>query len=147
MSIRSGVLVFAMTAAGLLLAPTSAQAAVVGTAAVNPPTGTADVTRPTVEASAPCPAGTNVVTRIFGPGFPAAGENIAPSQPIANLGTNANGGVIVPTADTFRTFANLQNPPATLNGRYDITISCVQPLTPNTSLGDFTGPLWFVNHP
>lgn len=144
--VRSGVLVFAMTAAGLLLAPTSAQAAVVGTAAVNPATGNADGTRATVEASAACPAGNNVVTRIYGPGFPAAGQNIAPNQPIANLGSNANGGVVVPVSDTFRTFANLQSPPATLNGKYDITISCVQPLTPNTSLGDFTGSIWFVNN-
>ena len=144
--VRSAVVVLAMAAAGLALFPAAAQAAVVGTAAVTPATGTADVTRANVEASAACPAGTNVITRIFGSGFPAAGETIAPNQPIGNLATNASGGVVVPVADTFRTFANLQSPPATLNGKYDITISCIQPLTPGTSLGDFTGSIWFVNN-
>jgi Bacterial Ig-like domain (group 3) len=144
--VRSALVVFAMTAAGLALTPAAANAAVVGTASVNPATGTADVTRANVEASAPCPAGTNIIVRMFGAGFPAAGEIIAPNQPIANLATNASGGVVVPVSDTFRTFANLQSPPATLNGKYDIVISCINPLGANNSLGDFAGSIWFVNN-
>ncbi|WP_245601754.1 Ig-like domain-containing protein [Hamadaea tsunoensis] len=144
--LKAGVVVVAMTAMGLVLSPAAAQAATVGTATVTPATGTPDATRASVEASAACPAGaTNVITRIFGSGFPAAGEIIAPNQPIGNLSTNGAGGVVVPVSDVFRTFANLQSPPAVLNGKYDITISCINNFG-TSNFGDYTGSIWFVNN-
>ncbi|MBB5869913.1 hypothetical protein F4553_003292 [Allocatelliglobosispora scoriae] len=128
----------------LLLSAAPASAAVVGTLTVTPATGT-DNTPATVNTSAACPAGTNIIGRITGAGFTTA-QTVRNNSPISSYSVNAAGGLVVPLADTFRAFGNLQSPPVVFAGKYDIVISCIAPLAPGTSLGDFVGSVWFTSN-
>lgn len=144
-SLGIGVVAVTALAGTLLLSAAPASAAVVGTVSVTPATGL-DTTAATVNTSAACPAGVNIIGRIFGAGFPAAGQTVRNNSPISSYSVNAAGGLVVPLADTFRAFGNLQSPPVVFSGKYDIVISCINPLAANTSLGDFSGSVWFTSN-
>jgi len=120
----------------------TAEAAVIGTLTVNPPSG-ADDTPMSVVISAGCPtSAAQFQVMIRGSGFPAEGYNIIGSTPLSSL-TAGNGGTYsIVVSDTLRNYAAQQTPPATLNGRYDLTLTCRTALSP-ASLGDFTGAIQF----
>lgn len=144
-SLGVGAVTVTALAATVLLSAAPASAAVVGTVSVSPATGT-DNTPATVNTSAACPAGNNIIGRIFGAGFPAAGQTVRNNSPISSYSVNAAGGLVVPLSDTFRAFGNLQSPPVVFAGKYDIVVSCIAPLAPGTSLGDFSGSIWFTSN-
>ncbi|MBB5869911.1 LPXTG-motif cell wall-anchored protein [Allocatelliglobosispora scoriae] len=122
--------------------PSPASAATVGSLYVDPFDGV-DTSRNNVVTSGPCPGGTNIITRMFGKGFPAAGQTVQINSPITQYSKTSSGGLIVPLLDTFQSFAGRQNPPVRLTGEYELRVSCVQRLLPGTSLGDFSGRVRF----
>lgn len=124
--------------------PAPAHAASAGTLYVDPFDGV-DVSRNNVVTSGPCPSGTNIITRMFGKGFPAGGQVVQINSPITQYNKTSSGGLIVPLLDTFQSFAGRQNPPVKLTGEYELRVSCVQRLVPGKSLGDFTGKVSFTS--
>ena len=137
--------VVALSAAAVLFSGSASRAAPIGTLAFAPATGS-NTSTVHLLTSGPCTAATatNVQARIVGAGFPASGQVVVANSPISAYPQTPAGGYEVPLADTLQGFANLQNPPATLSGRYDFTLTCRTNVT-QTSLGDFTGSIWFTS--
>jgi hypothetical protein len=134
-----------MTAHGLLVVSRAAIATVllvVGTAGpgwsasagvpapgglVVSPSAGLDSTPLTVTSTGVCvsPKATHLLGRIFGPGFPAAGQNVVPNQPAAIYTIDRSvGGYEVPLQNTLGAFAAEQSPPAQLVGRYVLELFC-----------------------
>jgi hypothetical protein len=134
----------ALSSAVLLGVPAS-RAAPIGTLVFDPATGTNDSTV-TVTTSGPCtaPNATSLQAKLFGAGFPAGGQVVVANSPLSAYPVTPAGGYIVPLGDTLQGFANLQSPPATLSGRYDVVLTCRTNVS-QASLGDFTGSIWFTS--
>ena len=145
-SLAIGVATLVAAGGAILVASTPSQAVPTGTLSFTPHTGM-DVSSITVNTSGPCtdPGASNLQVSVSGPGFPAVGQNVVGNSPLSAYSQDANGGFIVPLSDTMRDFANLQTPPATLSGQYVFTLTCRKAIS-QSSLGDFTGSLWFNNN-
>ncbi len=138
LSVTAGVL----AASSAIIPPASA--ATVGTITVRPATGT-DLTPFTLTTSGACPAGTNVIATIFGPGFTADGENIVPNLSTTIYAHTTTGGVVLPISDTLRDFANDQPDPQPLKGKYRLRVMCRMNAKLG-DLGDFVGSITFNGH-
>ena len=136
--------IFAGVLAGSSAIIPSASAATVGTITVRPATGT-DLTPFTLTTSGACPAGTNVIATIFGPGFTADGENIVPNLSTTIYAHTTTGGVVLPISDTLRDFANDQPDPQPLKGKYRLRVMCRMNAKLG-DLGDFVGSITFNGH-
>jgi hypothetical protein len=143
----AGALVFGalMTTANANAVPLSTAAAQADTLSITPKTGT-DLTPMTVTSSGPCTAGTNLIVRVFGYGFPSTGKNVVGNTEITTYVETASGGRVVPLADVMRDFAASQPTPFLLTGKYTFALSCIQPLAWNTPLTQFTGAINFTSH-
>lgn len=121
----------AVLAACLAVAPAAAASAasappqppIIGGLAIDPRTGVATASI-TVRTSAPCPQGTNLLGKIYGHGFPAAGQNVVPNTPTSIYTTTGTGGYQVPLQDTIDDFLKLQPGGQKLQGAYTLTIEC-----------------------
>ncbi len=140
-----GVAVLAASAA-VGLGAGAAHAAEVGTLSISPASGN-NLTPITVGMSGPCPGGTNLVVKLYGSGFPAAGFNVVANSGQSTYPTNPAGGRQVPLSNHFQAFADAQSPPATLSGEYRLELTCRNSLAPggptNTGFGEFNGRLNF----
>ncbi|MFF2850655.1 Ig-like domain repeat protein [Streptomyces sp. NPDC058001] len=137
------VTVVAALGAGLVVAP-SAQAAEIGTISINPKTGTDD-SGIDFSTSGACPdTASNVIVSVKGSGFPAEGQNVVGNAPIETFNTTADGGMNIPLTSTMRDYANIAGF-STLQGKYDFTVTCRTAFN-GTSLGDFTGAIWFTSN-
>ncbi len=137
----SGAVVVAAVGAVTLLWPGPAYAGAAGWLAVSPARGN-DESIVTLTTSGPCPAGTNVMARIHGRGFPAAGQPVVSNSPISAYEKTTAGGLVIPLAMTLRDFRNLQAEPVPLAGTYRVVVTCRDNVR-TASLGDFTGSLTF----
>ncbi|WP_344462528.1 WxL protein peptidoglycan domain-containing protein [Kitasatospora kazusensis] len=89
-----------------------------------------------------CPAaGDYLAVRITGAGFPAEGAPLTGTVAAAAYRRAANGGYVLPLANTLRVVAN-RSGAGPLHGAYTVTASCRAKVAP-TSLRDFTGVLNF----
>ncbi|MEU8619750.1 Ig-like domain repeat protein [Streptomyces sp. NPDC048623] len=130
-------------AAGLATAG-AAYAAPIGTLDIAPATG-ADTSGISFTTSGACPdTATNVLVKVEGSGFPAGGLNVVGNSPITTYPKAGNGGMIIPLTSTMRDYAS-QAGFTTLQGRYDFTVICRTAFN-GTSLGDFTGAIWFTSN-
>ncbi|MEU1230839.1 Ig-like domain-containing protein [Streptomyces sp. NPDC005828] len=130
-------------AAGLATAG-AAYAAPIGTIDITPATG-ADTSGISFTTSGACPANaTNVLVKVEGSGFPAGGLNVVGNSPITTYPKAGNGGMVIPLTSTMRDYAS-QAGFTTLQGRYDFTVICRTAFN-GTSLGDFTGAIWFTSN-
>ncbi len=138
--------VTAVAASAAVLVAGNSQAAVIGSLAFTPATG-ADTASITVTTSGPCTdaAATNLQAKVFGAGFPESGQVVVSNSAVSAYSTSGSGGYIVPLAQSMRDFANQQASPATLSGKYDFVLTCRTNVN-QTSLGDFTGSLWFTSN-
>lgn len=137
-------------AAGLLALTAVAHSG--GTAqAAGPATGTGaltfipakgmDISPMYVVTSAPCPAQAgNLVGRIFGAGFPAAGAVVIPNSDAAVRHDSAFG---VPLQDTLQSFA--QQAGTALHGRYRFVLQCTDELATQV-YAQFDGAVVFSDH-
>lgn len=132
---------------GLLLglgatgSPTALAVALPGPLAVLPAHGT-DQNALTVVTASPCPAGTNLIVKISGPGFPARGQNIVGNAPLTAFEHTKTGGVVVPVSLILRDIANLPTKQVQYAGTYSITVICRDRVRLPT-LGSFVGTLAF----
>jgi len=136
----------AAAAGATALGAGTAAAGTNGTLGFDPsPTGRDDNSE-SVITSGPCqdPNATNIIVKMSGSGFPQGGVNVVGNSPISAYNTTDSGGYIVPLADTLQSYAQMQNPPATYNGRYDFILTCRR-ATNGTDLGNFTGSIYFTD--
>src|SRR5262245_1987459 len=133
-------------AAGLVVAasPGHADDRILGVAAVAPVRG--DSTTPiTLTTAGRCPKGTNILTKIFGTGFPVDGENVVGNRETTEFGSPPNDWLVVPLTITLQEAVRRQATPFRLAGDYRIVITCRDPL-PSTGIyeyGDYVARLRF----
>ncbi|HVQ96331.1 MAG TPA: hypothetical protein VMU51_35260 [Mycobacteriales bacterium] len=117
----------------------AAPAAADGSLAVSPAKG-ADDTPMQVATSGGCPSpATNVLARIYGPGFGRDGENVVGNTPLGRYDQP----IVLPLSQTLRASAAAQTPPVTLHGVYTLVVSCRLPLKP-ASYTDYVGSIEFT---
>jgi hypothetical protein len=119
----------------------SASAAAAGKLAVLPARGT-DRSALTLVTATYCPAGTNVLARIEGTGFPNGGQNIVGNSAITAYDRTRTGGIRIPLSLVLRDIANLPAKPVVYRGSYRITVSCRDRVR-IPELGRFTTTLTF----
>ncbi len=124
-------------------APVPAQSSM-STLSFSPASGN-DQTRMSVTTSGPCSAGTNLIVRVYGYGFPTQGQNVVGNTAVSTFVETANGGRVVPLEDTMRSFAAQQATPFLLKGKYTFGLRCIQPLQWDTPLDLFTGAINFTS--
>ncbi len=117
----------------------AAPAAADGSLAVSPAKG-ADDTPMQVATSGGCPSpATNVLARIYGPGFGRDGENVVGNTPLGRYDQP----IVLPLSQTLRASAAAQTPPVTLHGVYTLVVSCRLPLKPASYI-DYVGSIEFT---
>ncbi|AXG77746.1 hypothetical protein [Streptomyces paludis] len=127
-----------------VMAVSPAQAAGSGTLDISPKTGT-DESGIDFATSGACPdTASYVIVTVKGTGFPAEGQNVVGNAPIETYSSTADGGMFIPLSSTMRDYANIAGF-STLKGRYDFTVIC-RTAFDETSLGDFTGAVWFTSN-
>lgn len=131
------------TAAAATPAPTTT-AAHVGVLTVVPATGT-DLVPFSLVTSKACPAGTNVIGTILGPGLPKDGINVVPNTTAAIFPHTAAGGLFMPSNNTLRTLVDQLPDPPQLKGTYALRVECRGPAK-IADLGDFTGSMVWDGH-
>ncbi len=135
-----------LSAGAVFAAAPAANAAQVGTLSFDPGSGN-NLTPTVLLMSGPCPGGTHLLVRLYGPGFPAAGFNVVANSGQATYPSIASGGRRVALSNHFQAFADAQSPPATLGGQYRLELTCRNSLAPggpsNTGFGEFNGTLTF----
>lgn len=100
---------------------------VLGPLAIAPPTGDL-FTYLTVTTAGGCPGGTNTITRVFGPGFPAGGENVIGNSEVIEFGSPPADRMVAPVTITLEE-ARLKQPAGTvLDGEYKLKLNCQEPL-------------------
>jgi hypothetical protein len=110
-----------------------------GSLAVSPARG-ADDTPMQVTTSGGCPSpATNVLARIYGPGFGRDGENVVGNTPLGGYDQP----IVLPLSQTLRASAAAQTPPVTLHGVYTLVVSCRLPLKP-ASYTDYVSSIEFT---
>ncbi len=114
-----------------------------GRLAILPAHGT-DQSALTVVTASPCPAGTNLIAWISGPGFPANGQNIVGNAPISAFEHTKTGGVVIPVSLILRDIANLPAKQVQYAGTYSIMVVCRDRVR-LPALGSFVGTLAFSN--
>ena len=87
---------------------------------------------------------TNIQVKMFGAGFPAAGQLVVANGPTSAYSNNANGGLTVPMGQTLADFANIQSPAATYSGAYRFVLTC-RTNSGATSLGDYVTRAFFTS--
>ncbi|MFG2821216.1 hypothetical protein ACGFX4_17535 [Kitasatospora sp. NPDC048365] len=146
-AVLGAALLALLTAGTLVLGPApraaAADAPPAGTLAFDYPSGHDDDAIDLLT-SGPCPHpdADYLTVRIGGHGFPAEGAPITGTTAAAAYRPAANGGFVVPLANTLRVIANRAGA-GQLNGAYTITASCRGKVNP-TSTQDFTGVLTFT---
>lgn len=86
-----------------------------------------------------CPDGTNIITRVYGPGFPSYGENIVGNTDITEFGSPTLDRLRIPSVISLEE-ARVKQPEGTkLNGRYQIAVTCMGRLGP--LFGSYVGEL------
>jgi hypothetical protein len=137
------VIAFALAILALPLAPAgAAPPAVAGRLAVLPATGT-DQSALTLVTSGGCPAGSNLLATISGPGFPAAGQNVVGNTALTAFQRTSAGGFRIPLSLILRDVAALPARPVTFHGTYAVTVVCRDRVR-LPSLGTFVGSLTFA---
>lgn len=131
----------ALVALATLTGSAPALAATDGILSVLPAAGT-DLTALTVVTGAACPAGSNIVANITGPGFPEAGQNIIGNSPTSAYEHTKAGGLRIPISLVLRDIGNLPEEPVRYAGTYRITVICRDRVR-MPELGRFTGTLVF----
>ncbi|MGI5514102.1 Ig-like domain repeat protein [Streptomyces sp. CA-106131] len=140
----AATLVSVVGAGAFVLGTGGAEADVIGSMQVAPATGS-DASGIDFTTSAPCPDTANaVIVTVKGAGFPADGKIVVGNSPVEIYNVAPNGGMIVPLMETMRDYAN-EAGFQTLQGRYDFTLTC-RTTFDETSLGDFTAPIWFTSN-
>ncbi|MEN3357275.1 MAG: hypothetical protein V7637_1257 [Mycobacteriales bacterium] len=110
-----------------------------GSLAVSPATG-ADDTPMQVTTPGGCPSpATNVLVKIFGPGFGKDGENVVGNTPL----DDPDRPVTLPLSQTLRATAAAHAPPVTLHGVYTVVVTCRLPLN-RASYTDYAGSIEFT---
>lgn len=104
----------------------------IGKLAVEPPTGRLD-SYPTVTTAGGCPKGIATLTKIFGPGFQADGENVIGNTETWEFGSPPADRMVAPFTITLQEAADRQKlyrnlPVPTLDGVYQIVMTCRDPL-------------------
>jgi len=123
--------------AGLVTAasPGWADDRTLGVAAVAPERG--HYTTPiTLTTAGGCPKGTNILTKIFGAGFPADGENVVGNEETTEYGSPPNGWLRVPLTITLQEAVRRQATQFQMTGDYRIVITCRDPL-PSTGIYEY----------
>jgi hypothetical protein len=141
--IRAARLVAISLIAAATALPVTAAHAADGSLTAVPATGMS-ITPMTVVTSGPCPSGDFVVVRVFGKGFPRAGENVVGVSAIKIYPTTPNGGFELPLQNHMKAFAERQSPVAVLSGRYEFVATCRAKLGVG-SLGEFRGSITFTS--
>jgi hypothetical protein len=124
--------------------PGYAEHRILGKAAVAPVRGD-DTTPITLTTAGRCPQGTNILTKIFGTGFPGNGENVVGNQETTDFGSPPNDWLVVPLTITLQEAVRRQATPFRLTGDYRIVITCRDPL-PSAGVyeyGDYVARLRF----
>ena len=138
----AGVVSTTVVLTGLLPQAGYAAAPVVGTLTVQPAIGN-DLTSINIVTSGPCPAGTNVIGRVFGAGFPAEGQIVVSNSPFTTYVSTQGHGLVLALGLTLRDFVNLQADPVPLHGKYRLVVSC-RMNSKLGDLGDFVGSVAFT---
>ena len=123
--------------------PTTAVAHV-GVLTVVPATGT-DLVPFSLVTSKACPAGTNVIGTILGPGLPKDGINVVPNTTAAIFPHTAADGLFMPSNNTLRTLVDQLPDPPQLKGTYALRVECRGPAK-IADLGEFTGSMVWDGH-
>lgn len=108
---------------------------------VTPTSGT-DTTAVTVVTSGSCTQGTNLIGRIFGPGFPAAGQIAVSNSPTSAYDRTQGGGYVVPLTMTVRDLLSMQPRAAVARGEYRVVVACRDAVRAR-EYATFTGALHF----
>jgi hypothetical protein len=119
---------------------------VLGPLAISPTSG--DLETPiTLTTGGGCPQGTNTITRVFGPGFPAGGENVVGNSKTILYGSPPADRLVVPMTITIHEAARRQPRPVTLAGDYRLVLDCQVPLPKSELLafGFYVGHLHIDN--
>lgn len=127
-----GVLAAAVigTAAPAAAREAPAPVPVLGPAAIAPVTGDLE-TPPTVTTAGGCPKGTNIVTQLYGKGFPPGGANVVGNVPTTDYGSPPAARMAIPFAITIKEAGRtVQAPykPFTPVGDYQVVVTCQDPL-------------------
>lgn len=129
-------------AAMLLLLPVpGASAVATGKLAVLPARGT-DQSALTLVTANDCPAGTNILAKIEGPGFPSGGQTIVGNSAITAYERTRTGGIRIPASLVLRDVANLPATPVVYHGSYRMSVICRDRVR-IAELGRFTSTLTF----
>ena len=112
-----------------------------GSLAVSPRTGY-DTTSITLQTTGPCPAGSNLIARVFGHGFPATGKVVVGNTSTSAYPRTAGGGYQLPLADTMQGFIDDQPGHVSLAGTYRFVVTCRHRIKLQT-YSDFAGTLTF----
>ena len=130
------------TAAVLVVLPLpSATAAATGKLALLPARGT-DRSALTLVTANDCPAGTNVLAKIEGAGFPSGGQNIVGNSAITAYDRTRTGGIRIPVSLVLRDIANLPAKAVVYRGSYRLSVICRDRVRV-PELGRFTTTLTF----
>jgi hypothetical protein len=102
---------------------------VLGVLAIEPTTG--DLETPiTFTTAGGCPHGTNSITRVYGDGFPAEGENVIGNTEVYAFGSPPNDRMTAPMTITLAEAVRRQADKVDLNGTYTFRFSCQDALPP-----------------
>jgi hypothetical protein len=136
---RVGLSAVAVLVAAPFVGLLPASANTIGPLKITPVTGQVE-TAPVLVTSGPCPkAADAVIARIYGPGFPARGQNMTG---VAPGNTSSKHAFTVDAAYTMRDLAGIPYPPVVYDGKYTIVVTC-RKLDDIKSLGDFVGTIVF----
>ena len=141
---RLGFAIVAAASSIALVSPGSAQAAASGSLTASPATGT-NTSTITLASSGPCsdPNATNIQVTMTGNGFNGSKVVVGNSAKSA-YAASPSGGYEVPLTETMQDYANQQNPPATLSGKYSFTLTC-RPNSTYSDLGSYVGAIYFTS--
>ena len=106
------------------------------------PTHGNDSSAVTVVTSGSCTRGTNLIGRIYGPGFPASGQIAVSNSPTSAYDRTKGGGYVVPLGATVRDLLSMQPRQTIAHGDYRVVIACRDAVRRN-EYATFSGVLHF----
>lgn len=110
-------------------------------ATINPSSGS-DTESPTITTSGACPwPARAIIARIYGAGFPAEGMNVIGNT---EAGVSVKGPFQTGMGESLRDTRNRLPEYSPYKGVYSIVVSCIYPLFPNKTYGDYTVKLNFT---
>ena len=129
--LAAGAAAFGILTVGAVTAPAwadpFADQQVLGPLAIEPATGDLE-TYMTLTSGGGCPHGTNSITRIYGEGFPADGENVIGNTEVVELSGANPDRMSMPVMINLAEAVRRQAKPVTLSGGYTFKLDCQPPL-------------------